>query len=87
MLNPFNDSFNSLVQTHNRVHTLIMGGNGAGKTEQVKTNIYCDILREDGSVIVIDPHGDFAKDILSLPMDKDRIVFIDPALKDNLYQL
>ncbi len=84
ILNPFNDSFNSLVQKYNRIHTLIMGGSGAGKTEQVKTNIYCDILREDGSVIVIDPHGDFAKDILSLPMDKDRIVFIDPALKDDM---
>lgn len=83
ILDPFTDSFNSHVQIHGRIHTLIQGGTGAGKTEQVKTNIYCDIQREDGSVIVIDPHGDFAKDILSLPMDKDRIVFIDPALKDN----
>lgn len=84
VLDPFNNSFNDLVQRHNRIHSLILGGSGAGKTEQIKTMIYCDILREDGSVIIIDPHGDFAMDILSLPIDKDRIVFIDPTLKDDM---
>ena len=83
-LDPFNDSFNTLVQNHNRVHSLILGGSGAGKTEQIKTMIYCDILREDGSVLLIDPHGDFAKDIFTLPIDPNRIVFIDPALKDDM---
>jgi len=84
ILDPSDDSFNDLIQKHNCIHSLVLGGSGAGKTEEIKTMIYCNILRNDGSVIIIDPHGDFAIDILSLPMDKNRIVFIDPTLKDNM---
>ena len=84
ILSPFNDSFDTLIQGHNRIHSLVTGETGSGKTETVKTMIYSDIRRGDGSVIILDPHGDFAQDIIKLPIDKERIVFIDPALKDGV---
>ena len=84
ILNPFNDSFDTLIHRHNRIHTLTVGETGSGKTEANKGMIYSDIRRGDGSVVVIDPHGDSAHDLLRPPIDKERIVFIDPALKDGM---
>lgn len=84
ILDPFNDSFDTLIHGHNRIHTLTVGETGSGKTETNKTMIYSDIRRGDGVVLVIDPHGDFSYDLLKLPIEKERIVFIDPALKDGM---
>jgi len=84
ILDPFNDSFDTLVHGHNRIHTLTVAETGSGKTETNKTMIYSDIRRGDGVVLVIDPHGDFSYDLLKLPIEKERIVFIDPALKDGM---
>lgn len=84
VLSPFDDSFNKLIHTKNRTHIDITGTSGSGKTITLVTSIYSDILRADGSVLVLDPQGDFGEALAKLPMDKERIVFIDPTLSSEM---
>jgi hypothetical protein len=85
VLDPFDNSFESLIPTHERFkHMYITGQSGSGKSEAMKSIIYSDILRNDGVVIVLEPHGDLAKDIAKLPIDKNRLIYLDPTLQDGL---
>lgn len=85
ILNPFDDSLESLIPVHERFkHTYITGQSGSGKSEILKSIIYGDILRNDGVVIVLEPHGDLSKDISKLPIDKNRLIYIDPSLQDGM---
>ena len=84
ILDPFHDSFGKIIPKNDRYkHTYITGKTGSGKSELLKTLIYRDILNEDCSVILLDIHGDLAKDVARLVKDKERLVLIDPILEKD----
>lgn len=66
-------------------HTYIVAKSGYGKSELKKTLVRLDILKGDSAVIVLDPNGDFAKEIAQFkenasPEKAEQIVYIDPTL-------
>ena len=84
ILDPFNDTFNILLPKEERYkHTNITGQTGIGKSILITTLIYSDILRHDSSVILLDPHGDLADNVVKLVQDKTRLVYIDPFMSDG----
>ncbi len=75
-----------------RRHTYVIGQTGTGKSNLL-TNMVVDDIRNDKGVAVLDPHGDFTEDILSLipkKRFKDVIVFspgdIDRPLGLNIIE-
>lgn len=85
ILDPFDNSFEILIPTHERfMHTYITGQSGSGKSELLKSIVYSDILRNDGVVILLEPHGDLSKDVAKLPIDKNQLIYIDPSLQDGM---
>mgnify|MGYP002713146271 CR=1 FL=1 len=84
LLSPFDDSFDRLIHSDNRTHTYITGTSGSGKTTLLLSCIYCDVLRANGSVLVLDPQGDFGEALAKLPIDKERVVLIDPTLATEM---
>lgn len=69
-----------LSESTRRQHTYIVGQTGTGKTTLLKTMIASDMEAGNG-LAVIDPHGEFYKDLLSIvPLSrKDDVVLIDPS--------
>jgi energy-coupling factor transporter ATP-binding protein EcfA2 len=53
------------IESKDRVHTLILGETGSGKSETLKLLMYHNILHKEGFML-IDPHGMLARDILQL---------------------
>ena len=53
------------VNNKDRVHALILGETGSGKSETLKLLMYHNILRREGFML-IDPHGMLARDVLQL---------------------
>jgi len=85
ILSPFDNSLESLIPVHERFkHCYITGQSGSGKTECLKSIVYSDILRNDGVVIVLEPHGDLTRDIAKLPIDKKRVIYLDPTLQEGM---
>ncbi|WP_375562721.1 type IV secretory system conjugative DNA transfer family protein [Bernardetia sp. OM2101] len=67
-------------------NTYITGMTGVGKSELLKNLFYQLIKKQKGSLVLIDPHGDLAEEILKLQIvgeQKDRIIYIDPYLDRN----
>ena len=66
-------------------HTVAYAATGYGKSELIKFQIYADIKKAGKcSVVLIDPHGDLAKEVAQLKLTqkhKDKIVYICPSLK------
>jgi DNA helicase HerA-like ATPase len=62
---------------------MITGQTGSGKSELAKSLIYNDIKRNDGVVILLEPHGDLAEQVVKLSIEKERIVYIDLTLDDS----
>ncbi len=61
-------------------HTYVIGKSGVGKSELLSNMARQDILNGDG-VCIIDPHGDFVDDILSI-IPKERaedVIYFNPA--------
>lgn len=84
ILDPFSDNFENLIPVVERYkHTYITGMTGSGKSELLKVLIMADILRADGSIILLDPHGDLAQSVTKLVKDKSRLVYINPFLDDE----
>ncbi len=84
LLDPFDDNFENLIPIVERFkHTYITGQTGSGKSEILKTLILRDILRGDGSVILLDCHANLAEDVAKMIKDKTRLVYIDPFLNEN----
>ena len=84
ILDPFSDNFANLIPVAERYkHTYITGMTGSGKSELLKVLIKADILRADGSIILLDPHGDLAQSVTKLVKDKSRLVYINPFLDDE----
>jgi len=84
LLDPFDDNFEKLIPIIERfMHTYITGQTGSGKSEILKTLILRDILRGDGSVILLDCHANLAEDVAKMIKDKTRLVYVDPFLSEN----
>ncbi|MCT7566849.1 type IV secretion system DNA-binding domain-containing protein [Aliarcobacter butzleri] len=84
ILDPFSDNFANLIPVVERYkHTYITGMTGSGKSELLKVLIMGDILRENGSIILLEPHGDLAQSVTKLVKDKSRLVYINPFLDDE----
>jgi hypothetical protein len=84
ILDPFNENFEKLIPVIERYkHTYITGQTGSGKSELLKTLILRDILRADGSVILLEPHGDLSEQVVKMVQDKTRLVYINPFLSEN----
>lgn len=68
-----------------QTHAYISGATGTGKSELMKLLI-CNLTKDNNSgIVLIDPHGDLAKETLSVLAEKypDRIIYIDPFFKEN----
>ena len=67
------------VYKDERIHTAVFGYPGTGKTTLMLFMI-CQHIRRDEGFMVLDPHGDLAKKVLShIPPDKwHKVVYIDP---------
>ncbi len=84
ILDPFNKNFENLIPVVERYkHTHITGMTGSGKSELLKVLIMADILRADGSVILLEPHGDLSQSVTKLVKDKTRLVYINPFLSES----
>lgn len=70
----------SVSMTARLRHTAILGATGMGKSTLMKAMLAQDIARGDG-VMLIDPHGPLAEDVLSLipPSRYDHTCYIDLA--------
>lgn len=84
---PYKDRFYS-IPASSRVHTLIVGETGSGKSETLKLLIYQNILRKEGFML-IDPHGSLARQVMKilekeLPTEefKKRVLYINPEVTD-----
>lgn len=65
ILDPYSDSYENIISNSNRFkHTYIIGNQGFGKSQLMITQIHRDILLNDCSIVVLDPHGDLAVDLL-----------------------
>jgi hypothetical protein len=67
------------VYKSDRIHTAVFGFPGTGKTTLLLSLILQHVRRDEG-FMVIDPHGDLAKRVLThIPKEKwSRIVYVDP---------
>lgn len=84
LLDPFDDNFENLIPVIERYkHCYITGQTGSGKSELLKTLILRDILRADGSVILLEPHSDLSEQVAKMVQDKTRLIYIDPFLGEN----
>ncbi len=63
-----------------RRHMYVIGKSGSGKTELMKSMVKQDI-EEGRGVCVIDPHGDFADDVLAfVPRERaEDVIYFNPA--------
>jgi hypothetical protein len=85
ILDPFSSNFENLIPMIERYkHTHVTGVTGSGKSELLKALIMADILRADGSVILLEPHGDLAQSVIKLIKDKIRLININPFLNDAM---
>lgn len=85
ILSPFDNNIDTVISLDTRFkHMLITGQTGSGKSELAKSLIYNDIKRNDGVVILLEPHGDLAEQVAKLPMEKERLVYIDLTLHDSM---
>lgn len=85
VLNPFDNSIDTAIPLEaRRKHMMVTGQTGSGKSELAKSLIYNDIKRNDGVVILLEPHGDLAEQVAKLPIEKERLVYIDLTLDDSM---
>ena len=78
ILDPYNDSYKNIIANDKRFkHTYIIANQGFGKSQLIISSIMRDYLLNDCSVVLLDPHGDLAEDLLRIINDKERLVYID----------
>ena len=84
ILDPFSSNFQNLIPVIERYkHTHVTGMTGSGKSELLKVLIIADILRADGSVMLLEPHCDLAQSIVKLIQDQTRLIYINPFLSES----
>ena len=72
-----------LPEVDRQAHTYITGKSGSGKSELLKVLIHSYARdKYKGSVVVIDPHGDFAEQVACFPeiANSGRLIYINPDL-------
>lgn len=71
----------ALSESTRQKHTLIAAPNGWGKTELLKAPAHHYVASQSAAVVIIDPHGDMARQIAQWPeLHKDgRMVFLRQA--------
>lgn len=72
-----------IPEKHRRRHTYILGRSGSGKSELLKLLVYDCLQRPDHcSIIILDPHGDFAEEVARFRENRDsgRLIYLDPYL-------
>lgn len=72
-----------------KTHTYLVGASGCGKSELLKSLIVQDIKTNLNAIVVIDPNGDFAKQVAKFkqnaePSRAGKLVYIDPFLAPPL---
>jgi type IV secretory pathway VirB4 component len=74
------------IDAKGRVHALILGETGSGKSETLKLLMYHNILRKEGFML-IDPHGMLARDVLQLLRKEyteeefnNKVIYINPEV-------
>lgn len=78
ILDPCSDNYENIISNRNRFkHTYIIANQGFGKSQLIISSIVRDYILNDCSVVLLDPHGDLAEDILKIIEDKERLVYID----------
>lgn len=92
----YKERFPAFIPTKNRKrHCLLIGKSGSGKSEAIKLLALTSKLgkneqiRRDCSLVLIDPHGDLAEDLVRQPPyfrqfcrgeNDDELLYIDPTL-------
>lgn len=66
-------------------HTYITGGSGSGKSELMKVLIHGQVVSGDSANIILDPHGDFSREIAEWKefINNDKLIFVEPNLQQN----
>lgn len=78
ILDSYNESFENIITNDNRFkHTYVIANQGFGKSQLIISLIMRDYFLNDCSVVLLDPHGDLAEDLLKIIDDKERLVYID----------
>lgn len=93
LYNIFFEWHKAAIPTEHRIHSWITGTPGFGKSELMKSMILQDIrtnLKKNTSIVVIDPNGDFVKEVaqfkeLSDPEMQKKVIYIDPDLFNGEY--
>lgn len=70
-----------LTWEQRRLHVLLAGSSGCGKTTTIKRLVLDDVAAER-SVVLVDPHGDVAGEIADL-VPAHRLVHVDPRLDQS----
>ncbi len=84
ILDPYDNSIDSLIPDIERhKHTYITGSTGSGKSILITTLLYRDILRNDCSTVLLDPHGDLAENTVKLVQDRTRLIYINPFMSEE----
>jgi hypothetical protein len=73
-----------LSRADRRHHVMVVGKTGSGKTTLLKRMIVSDLLAGEG-LVLIDPHGDLAEELLDLfpPWRANDLIYFDPASLDH----
>ncbi|MEO5949843.1 MAG: type IV secretion system DNA-binding domain-containing protein [Candidatus Saccharimonadales bacterium] len=79
-----NETLIGLMIPERERHMYVVGGTGSGKTTLLKYQIIQDIRNGKG-VAVIDPHGDFAEELLEyIPKEREKdLIYLNPDDLDH----
>jgi Type IV secretion-system coupling protein DNA-binding domain len=67
-------------------HCYVSGLSGSGKSELLKLVFYHLQKETDHALILLDPHGDLASDVVNFKFkDKEKVIYIDPYLFPDQY--
>lgn len=68
------------IRADTRIHTAVFGLVGSGKSSILKLLILQNLQRGDG-LMVVDPHGELARTVLSItpPSRRDDVIYVNPS--------
>lgn len=72
-----------LTEASRRLHTLVVGSSGSGKSEALKTTMWRYLADDpDSAIVYIDPHNDMAEQVAMFEPNKSngRLAYIKPSL-------
>lgn len=83
ILDPFNkEVFDQIFSIHEiNGHMYALASTRSGKTEFIKLVFIRLYQKNDASIVIMDPHGDLAKQCMRMLNNKKHYIFIDPTLK------